>query len=188
LNVESTIDRQRFQYLSDNLIPGGGSALFGVAAIIFVFKDKVDDIVLFTWAGAAILVSMLRILLRPWVRRNLDNPHRYPMIERRLIIVSAAAGVLWGISFILLALPEDMFYWLFLVFLIGGYAAGSVFTTSASLPASAGYLFSAYCCLVVFSRCTTWDGDGCSHAVLYSHPMERGAKLQSYATKKLSSI
>jgi len=143
LNIESIIDRQRFQYLSDNLIPGGGSALFGVAAIIFVFKDKVDDIVLFTWAGAAILVSMLRILLRPWVRRNLDNPHRYPMIERRLIIVSAAAGVLWGISFILLALPEDMFYWLFLVFLIGGYAAGSVFTTSASLPASAGYLFSA---------------------------------------------
>jgi len=150
MHIGATIERQRFQYLSDNLVPGAGSVLLGIVAILFVFNDKVDNITLFTWAGAAISVSILRIALRPWIRKNLDNPELYPAIERRLIILSTAAGLLWGVGFILLALPTDMFYWVFLSFLIGGYAAGAVFTTSASLLASAGYLFPALLPLAIW--------------------------------------
>ena len=57
----------------------------------------------------------------------------------RLTIASGVSGCLWGIGLVLL-LPEPLLYRLFIAFVLGGMAAGSVVTLSPLLPVVTAFL------------------------------------------------
>ena len=57
----------------------------------------------------------------------------------RLTVASGISGCLWGIGLVLL-LPDPPLYRLFVAFVLGGMAAGSVVTLSPLLPVVTAFL------------------------------------------------
>jgi len=140
---QQPLQRQRLVYICDNLISSVVAVLLGVMMVGWVFYKVINPLTLYGWLIAALLITALRLWSCFWIRKHLDQPEMFPLIEKLFIASAAAAGLTWGIGSILFAMPTDMVYWVFLAFVVGGYASGSVFTTSASLPAFAAYFFPA---------------------------------------------
>lgn len=138
---QQSLQRQRLGYLCDNLISAVAAVLLGVVIVSWVLHDIIDAAILYPWMATAGLIIAFRLCSYFWIKQRLNQPENYAVIERLLIASAAATGLLWGIGSILFAMHTDMFYWVFLAFVLSGYASGSVFTTSASLPACAAYFF-----------------------------------------------
>jgi len=138
---EQSLHRQRLAYLCDNLISAVIAVFLGIVIVGWVFRDIIDPVILFAWVISALIISTFRLWSYFWIKKRLDHPQSYVAMEKLLILTAAATGVLWGIGSMLFAMSTDMFYWVFLAFVLSGYASGSVFSTSASLPACAAYFF-----------------------------------------------
>jgi len=140
---QQALKRQQLENLSNNLISSIVAVLLGVMIVGWVFHNLVDPLILYGWLIAALLITAFRVWSYFWIKKHLDQPELFPLIEKLLIACAAAAGVTWGVGSILLAMPTDIVYWVFIAFVVGGYASGLVFTTSASLPTFAAYFFPA---------------------------------------------
>ncbi len=138
---QQSLKRQRLAYLCDNLISAVVATLLGVMIVGWVFREIIDPLTLYGWVISALLITAVRLWSYFWIKQQLDNPESFSAIEKVLIATAAATGLAWGIGSMLFAMSTDMFYWVFLAFVLSGYASGSVFTTSASLPACAAYFF-----------------------------------------------
>jgi len=138
---QQSLERQRLAYLCDNLVSAVAAVLLGVMIVGWVFHEIIEPATLYAWVAVALLVSGWRLYAYFWIKKRLDKPESHAAIEKLLIVTAAATGLIWGAGSILFAMSTDMFYWVFLAFVLSGYASGSVFTTSASLPACAAYFF-----------------------------------------------
>jgi len=138
---QQSLKRQRLAYLCDNLISAVVAVLLGVMIVGWVFREIIDPLTLYGWVITALLITAFRLWSYFWIKKQLDQPEMFSVIEKLLIATAAATGLAWGIGSMLFAMSTDMFYWVFLAFVLSGYASGSVFTTSASLPACAAYFF-----------------------------------------------
>jgi len=91
------------------------------------------------WAGLLVALTGIRFLHFRWrenEQRYEDDPGRWVL---RLTIASGISGCLWGIGLVVL-LPEPLLYRLFVAFVLGGMAAGSVVTLSPLLPVVTAFL------------------------------------------------
>ncbi|MDQ6999009.1 MAG: response regulator [Mariprofundus sp.] len=141
MGLEQSIQRQKMEYLSDNLLSAVAAVVIGVLIVTWVFLGIVADTLLYGWLTLALLISAVRLWSYFHIKARLSDPQHYPAIERLMIITATMTGLLWGVGSILFCISTEMFYWVFLAFVLSGYASGSVFTTSVSLPACAGYFF-----------------------------------------------
>jgi len=138
---QQSLKRQQLGYLCDNLISSIVAVLLGVLIVGWVFHKIIDPLTLYGWVITALLITAFRLWSYFWIKKQIDRPERFPLIEKLLFACAAAAGMIWGAGSILFAMPTDMLYWTFISFVVGGYASGLVFTTSASLPVFAAYFF-----------------------------------------------
>jgi signal transduction histidine kinase len=91
------------------------------------------------WSGLLVILTGIRFFHfrgNEDERRYIDDPGRW---VSRLTIASGVSGCLWGIGLVLL-LPEPLLYRLFIAFVLGGMAAGSVVTLSPLLPVVTAFL------------------------------------------------
>jgi signal transduction histidine kinase len=91
------------------------------------------------WSGLLITLTGIRFLHfrgRENEQRHIDDPGRW---VSRLTVASGVSGCLWGIGLVLL-LPEPLLYRLFVAFVLGGMAAGSVATLSPLIPVVTAFL------------------------------------------------
>ena len=133
------LSRSQIEYLLNNLPSSLIAVAFGVAALVIVFRDVIDPVVLYSWTAAAILITLSRLGTYLWLKKH--KHYDLHLAERLIFISATATGLLWGVATILFCIPTDMFYWVFMAFFMSGYASGAVFSTSALLPACAGYFF-----------------------------------------------
>ena len=75
--------------------------------------------------------------------KQATDEHLNASNAKTLILLSATAtGICWGAASIIFTMhTDDVTLWVFLAFFMSGYASGAVFSTSAFLPACAGYFF-----------------------------------------------
>ncbi|MDQ6993326.1 MAG: response regulator [Mariprofundus sp.] len=141
MGIAQSVQSQRLEYLCDNLLSAVAAVVGGVLIVTWALYGVVSDSLLFGWAFFALLMSMIRLWSHFHIKHLLLDPQNYPAIERLMIVTATMSGLIWGVGSILFCLSTDMFYWVFLAFVLSGYASGSVFTTSVSMPACAGYFF-----------------------------------------------
>jgi len=138
---QQSLKRQQLGYLCDNLISSIVAVLLGVLIVGWVFHKIIDPLTLYSWVITALLITAFRLWAYFWIKKQIDHQGMFPLIEKLLFACAASAGMTWGVGSILFAIPTDMIYWIFISFVVGGYASGLVFTTSASLPVFAAYFF-----------------------------------------------
>jgi len=139
--LKQRLSEHQLQYLTDNLPSSLIAVIFGIVAMIVVFNGVIDATLLTGWSITASLVVIFRFSIYIWLKRNISNLAARPLARAFITISATATGILWGLASILFSIPTDMFYWVFLAFFMSGYASGAVFSTSALLPACAGYFF-----------------------------------------------
>jgi signal transduction histidine kinase len=90
---------------------------------------------------SAMLVGLTGIRFFHFMRRETDQPFSDDPARWafRLAVASGISGCLWGIGLVLL-FPEPLLYRLFVAFVLGGMAAGSVATLSPLLPVVTAFL------------------------------------------------
>jgi signal transduction histidine kinase len=107
--------------------------------VAVVLAPVVSVLEVAVWSGLLVILTGIRFLHfrgHEDERRYIDDPGRW---VSRLTIASGVSGCLWGIGLVLL-LPEPLLYRLFIAFVLGGMAAGSVVTLSPLLPVVTAFL------------------------------------------------
>ncbi|MDX8405554.1 MAG: ATP-binding protein, partial [Mariprofundus sp.] len=143
MSKNESIQSQRIEYLCDNILSGVISMIIGIFIVAWVFYGMASDRLIYGWLLAGLFVSALRFWFYFYTKHHLLDLKSYPFIERLIVVTATLAGLFWGVGSILLCMSSDMFYWVFLVLLLSGYATGALFTMLSSLPACAGYFFFA---------------------------------------------
>ncbi|UEM23403.1 HAMP domain-containing histidine kinase [Skermanella mucosa] len=100
------------------------------------------------WAGLLIGLTAIRFVQLKWLSgspsRRLD-PDR---MVAKLTLASGVSGLIWGIGLVLL-MPDPLIYRMFVAFVLGGMAAGSVATLSPLMPVVTAFLAPCMLPLVV---------------------------------------
>lgn len=92
------------------------------------------------WSGLLVVLTAIRCFHQGLAGRLLTGSIGDPAQSvRRLTLASGISGCIWGIGLALL-LPEPPIYRLFVAFVLGGMAAGSVVTLSPLLPVVTAFL------------------------------------------------
>jgi len=140
-NLKHRLTQSQLETLVENLPPSIMAVVFGIITMFLVFYGVVDTWLLVSWAGIASFVAVCRYAVFLWAKHHIHDKNNFQTIECLIILSATATGILWGIASIIFSIPTDMFYWVFLAFFMSGFVSGAIFSSSALLPAAAGYFF-----------------------------------------------
>lgn len=114
----------------------GMSATLAAAVILLgVFWNVAPRSTLLTWFGTLVLVTTFRLGLHHRYRRSLDEPDRIGYWLTWFIVATAASGLTWGLTVILIAPHGSMVQMSFPVLWVSGLSAGAVAAYSATKTA-----------------------------------------------------
>ncbi|MBZ0156674.1 MAG: PAS domain-containing protein [Alphaproteobacteria bacterium] len=114
------------------LAPFGLLASFLNSLIVFfVLKDALPHRILLTWLIAMAVITLLRVALVLWFRRKGFRPAAARTWKDLFIAGLALSGVVWGSVGIFPFSGVSLAYQVFIVFFLGGMAAGAAATFSA---------------------------------------------------------
>ena len=95
--------------------------------------------VVFGWLGFFLVVTGARMLLAHRYRRQQQTVHDAEHWGRFFSLGAVATGCLWGLLVSITYVTADPFYYVFVVFVLGGMTAGAAMQSSAYLPAFYGF-------------------------------------------------
>ena len=139
--IDRHVAQSRMEFLVENLPVSIFAVVIGILVLDAVFFDLVDRTTLIGWNIAAFAVAGFRYWVYRRIQSRLHDASTLPADERLILLSATATGIIWGTASILFSLQGDLFDWVFLAFFMVGYATGAAFSTSALLPACAGYFF-----------------------------------------------
>jgi PAS domain S-box-containing protein len=94
--------------------------------VVFILWGSVARSLLIAWLVLMVTITLLRFALVQLYRRAAPTADQIRLWRTLFILGAGAAGVAWGAAGLLLFLPELMAHQVFLAFVLGGMAAGSV--------------------------------------------------------------
>lgn len=99
--------------------------------VAFTLWDVVPHVRLLTWLVVIETITLARLALARWYKQT-PHPEIHQQRWRKLFLLgSCASGVLWGSAGILLFPDSSRIHQMFLMFMLGGMAAGGVGVLSA---------------------------------------------------------
>ncbi|MEH6569989.1 MAG: hybrid sensor histidine kinase/response regulator [Halioglobus sp.] len=103
-------------------------------ALVFVFWDLVSHTLLLTWMGLLFVMLIVRMAVYGSFTRafNPDSLERYKLF---LILGSLSSGIIWGAGGLIMYVPDQLDYQLFILLSLLAMAGGSAFSLSIYLPA-----------------------------------------------------
>ena len=105
-----------------------------------VLRGAVSDVVLAGWLAVLVAVTAMRFLTLRAFRRAARRAYvDHAAWTRYFVLGACAAGVVWGVSGILLFHPSSFPHQVFLVFVLGGMVAGAV-----PLLSSVGFAYGCF--------------------------------------------
>ena len=134
-----------------------------VAPILCVFQwSAVEQSAIFTWLSILVIVTCGRAILGLRYQRANPAAAEAERWYRWYIIGTALAGLAWGSAGVLLFPEDSLPHQVFLVFVLGGMAAGAVTTQSYAWTPSLVFLT---LCILPFVLRLTLEGTPLSHVM-----------------------
>lgn len=118
-------------------------------ALTFVLRSLISPAVLISWLACIFLVTLGRLILQSRYQQTPPGSCDPRPWARRFVIGTALSGVVWGSAGIVLFPAESVVHQTFLVFVLGGMAAGAAATYAILWPAFAAYCVPALLPVVV---------------------------------------
>jgi two-component sensor histidine kinase len=131
--------RTLYRHSAPVLLANVGNALILDA----VLWTKVSHGFLVVWTGLMVLMTAVRVPLRRLYWKTDPPASEAGIWERRFLIGTAVAGILWGSAGWVLSTPGDAAPQFLIAFVIAGMVAGAAGSLSCHLPAFYLYLFPA---------------------------------------------
>ena len=131
--------RTLYRQSTPALLTNVGNALV-VDAVLWT---KASQTFLVLWTLLILAMTAVRMVLRRSYWRADPPASDVPLWERRFLIGTITAGLLWGAAGWFLSLPNEPALQFLIAFVIGGMVAGAAGSLSCHLPAFFLYLFPA---------------------------------------------
>ncbi|MBI3248280.1 MAG: response regulator [Deltaproteobacteria bacterium] len=131
-----SVEAEQVELLYTHAPMGFAATLLNGGIVTVVLWEEVAHLALLSWIGLLASVTLYRYLLVRAYRK--DAPllsQNYKLWRVRFIIGAGAAGCAWGLAGVLLFPANSIEHQVFLVFCLGGMAAGAVVTLSSVLNA-----------------------------------------------------
>src|SRR5208282_1190692 len=107
-----------------------------IASIVaFVLRGTQPAWVILLWVALFYTVIALRLLNRRMYQREFRTAETAEAWARRFALGACATGVLWGLAGLAVLVVPNLYYVLFVAFVIGGMTAGTIAVSSVYLPA-----------------------------------------------------
>ncbi len=135
------IEEQRLSYVCNNIPSAVFTVVLGSVIVYALFVSRIEPLLLYLWLFGMLVVCGLRFYAYTWIKKRLHEYGSHAKIEQIIIATSFATGLFWAIGSIGFSYETDIFYWVFWLALLLGFASGSVYSMSASMPAFAAYFF-----------------------------------------------
>ncbi len=130
-----SIEAQQVRLLYAQVPTGLVASVLNAGITVFVLWNAVAHPVLIGWFALIVVVTLSRFMLVRMYRRAAPTADCIHLWRTRFITGVAAAGIVWGMAGIVLFPPESIAHQVFLVFILGGMAAGAIATLSSVMPA-----------------------------------------------------
>ena len=130
-----SIEAQQVRLLYTQAPIGLVASVLNAGIVAFVLWNAVAHPVLIGWFTLIVVVTLSRFMLVRMYRRAAPTADCIHLWRTRFIAGVAAASVVWGAAGIVLFPPESIAHQVFLVFILGGMAAGAIATLSSVMPA-----------------------------------------------------
>ena len=135
--VREKIDQELNGILYSNAASSMIATLVNASLLVLIFWRVADHMMIATWYGVNLIFVLFRYFLLYQLRR-----FQYPKIwENSFVVATILAGLAFGSSAVLLYDHPSLVHQVLLGFVIGGMAAGSTSSYSASLRIFFGYSF-----------------------------------------------
>jgi signal transduction histidine kinase len=123
--------------------------LVNAVILVVILRDVVGASLRLTWFGLIVVVTFARVALVVRYRRSAPPAEQAYRWRVWFIIGAGCAGVVWGLSGILLFAPDSLAHQIFLAFVIGGMVTGAVAVLSWARTAFVVFLAPAAAPLIV---------------------------------------
>lgn len=120
------IEAEQTKLLYDQAFTSFFVTLLNATILILVLRDIVSAPLRFVWFGLMVLVTFARISLVMSYRRCAPPADQEYCWRVWFILGAGGAGGVWGLSGILLFVPDSLAHQIFLAFVIGGMVTGAV--------------------------------------------------------------
>ncbi|MEP1469532.1 MAG: hybrid sensor histidine kinase/response regulator [Halieaceae bacterium] len=104
------------------------------SALVYTFWELVAHSLLIGWMAAMLLMLCARVMVYLAFKRRFDE-NKLKQYQAFLILGSASAGIIWGIGGLIMYVPGQLEYQLFIILSLLAMSAGSAFSLSIYLPA-----------------------------------------------------
>jgi len=122
---------QQVRLLYTHAATGLVATILNVGIMVVVLWRTVAPLSLFSWAALLATITLARLGLMQAYRRTLPAANQMHHWRLWFIIGAGCAGMTWGAAGIFLFPDHSLAHQLFLIFILGGMAAGAIATLSA---------------------------------------------------------
>ena len=130
--MNNTIEMKKIAYIYDNLPTGLILLLLLTAIVYFTLKEVSDELFLNVWVGVSVVTTVVRAFTYIYYKKSYINSQNVKKFYRYYAGLIFVSGLIWGFG-ILVIMPEDLKYQMFLVLLVTGLVMGAV-VSNASKP------------------------------------------------------
>jgi diguanylate cyclase (GGDEF)-like protein/PAS domain S-box-containing protein len=151
LKINKSLHYEQLQQLYSASKPSLISSMLLSSILAYIQQGIVPNSSIVTWLSLIFAVTLLRLVVFLLDRRGLEADNYFTRIRlARYRIGVIAAGIVWGSASFLMFPASSYEHELFLVFLLAGLTAGSVFSLSADFVSALA--FSIAVCLPLMAR------------------------------------
>ena len=147
---QESIEKNRLEFLCANIPLAVGTVFCAILVIFALFHEIIEPVTFYSWIVMGLLVCIARLWSYFWIKERLNTPAAYARINHIIIATSLSTGLLWGVGSVFFSLESDIFYWVFWVAVLVGFAAAAANSMSASMSAFSAYFLPTLVPITVF--------------------------------------
>src|SRR5262245_31103517 len=129
------VEAEQVRLLYTQAPAGCAATVFNAGIVTVILWGAVAHPVLLVWLTLVIAITLCRYILVRTYRHTTPTPAQIHLWRTRFIVGAGSAGCIWGAAGIFLFAHDSIAHQVFLIFCLGGMAAGAIATLSSVLTA-----------------------------------------------------
>ncbi|BAO44556.1 GGDEF domain-containing protein [Thiolapillus brandeum] len=153
IGLDQRIRHKQFMLLVGHLPVVLPASLLAAGLVGWGFWHHVDQGIMMLWLGAMFILSVGRVLVSWYFKRQPDDLSKDPQLKWFLLLGAFASGSVWGMAGIWFFDPANAHSFAFLVIVLGGLVSGALGSHSYYFPCFVAFVIPEFLPLVwEFSR------------------------------------